>query len=320
MISVVLLSWQRTPSVRRICAQLEHCGLVDEVIVWNNNPGEHLELPGAKVRAINCSRDLGLFTRFAAASLARNPCILFHDDDLDAPEAVLNQLHVQWLRRPEVCHTLFGRNSSAAGHYTTDLAFGPVEIALTRYTMVHRNVCAHALAHTPRFADLPGVPVGNGEDIILSYAAMALSGRPNQAHRLPANELGQDAASIHLRYPAHIDHRTRIIGRCREVFAVRAVLWQHSLYRHGVRLARSGSRRLAATFLGQADQGGLPPRHAVAPVREEALRVRERAMVAPEDPGDSGAHQAQPGRRVQVQQPVSRPLGPEGDLGGSVSP
>lgn len=249
MISVVLLSWQRTPSVRRICAQLAGYGLVDEVIVWNNNPAERLELPGPKLRAINSSSDLGLFTRFAAASLARNPCILFHDDDLEASEAVLNQLHVQWSRRPEVCHTLFGRNSSAAGEYTTNLAFGPVEIALTRYTMVHRRICIHALARTPQFADLPGVPVGNGEDIILSYAAMDTSGRANQAHRLPANELGQDAASIHLRYPAHIAHRTRIIRRCREVFAVRAVLWQHAIYRQGLRLARGGSRRLTETFL-----------------------------------------------------------------------
>lgn len=249
MISVVLLSWQRIPAVRRICAQLAGYGLVDEVIVWNNNPAEHLALPGPKMRVINSSRDLGLFTRFAAASLARNPCILFHDDDLDAPEAVLNQLYVEWARRPGVCHTLFGRNSSAAGQYTTDLAFGPVEIALTRYTMVDRKICAHALAHTPRFTDLPGVPVGNGEDIILSYAAMDIAGRPNQAHRLPANELGQDAASIHLRYPAHIAHRTQIIARCREVFAVRAVLWQHALVRQSVRLARGGTRRLVAPFL-----------------------------------------------------------------------
>ena len=249
MISVVLLSWQRIPAVRRICGQLQGYDLVDEVIVWNNNPDEHLVLPGRKVRTINAARDEGLFTRFAAASLARNPCVLFHDDDLDASEAVLNQLHMQWSRRPEVCHTLFGRNSSAAGRYTTDLAFGPVEIALTRYTMVHRRVCVHALAHTPRFTDLPGVPVGNGEDIILSYAAMDLSGRPNQAHRLPANEVGQDAASIHLRYPGHIAHRTQIISRCREVFAVRAVLWQHAVYRQGMRLVNGGSRRLSATFL-----------------------------------------------------------------------
>ena len=156
MISVVLLSWQRSPSVRRICTQLGCYGLVDDVIVWNNNPDEHLDLPGPKMRSINSSCDLGLFTRFAAASLARNPCILFHDDDLYASEGVLNQFYVQWSRRPEVCHTLFGRNSSISGQYSTDLAFGPVEIALTRYTMVHRKICVHALAHTPNFADLPG--------------------------------------------------------------------------------------------------------------------------------------------------------------------
>jgi hypothetical protein len=249
MLSVVMLSWQRAPSVRRICAQLAGYGLVDEIIVWNNNPAEQLDLPGPKLRVITSARDLGLFTRFAAATLARNPCVLFHDDDLDAPEAVLEALHREWSRRPSVCHTLFGRNSAPGGRYTTDLAVGPVKIALTRYTLVHRDVCLHALAHTPRFADLPGVPVGNGEDIILSYAAMATAGRPNQAHRLRANELGQDAASIHLRYPAHVAHRTQIIRRCRDVFAVRGVLWQHAVARLGRRIARGGSRRLVAPFL-----------------------------------------------------------------------
>ena len=249
MISVVLLSWQREPAVRRICAQLAGYPLVDEIFVWNNNPDRHLSLPGTKIRMVNSSCDLGLFTRFAAASLARNSCVLFHDDDLEASEAVLIELYVHWSQRPEVCHTLFGRNTSPSGQYNTDLAYGPVEIALTRYTLVHRQVCMEALARTPRFSDLPGVPVGNGEDIILSYAALATSGRPNQAHRLPATEFGQDAASIHLRFPGHIEHRTRIIRRCREVFPVRAVLWQHSLYRQGLRLARGGGRRLAAPFL-----------------------------------------------------------------------
>ncbi len=225
MISVVILSWERVDGVKKICGQLSRDPLVDEIIVWNNNPVVHLSPPAEKVRVINCTDDFGLYTRFAAASLARNACVLFHDDDLMAEDGVLEKLYEHWRGDPQVCHTLFGRWPGPGGEYTTGQVVGRVEIVLTRFTLAPRAACVHAMAKTPLFADLPGKPIGNGEDIILSHAAMDLSGRVNRGYNYPTTELGQDDdVSIHLRWSGHDAHRGAIIRRCREVFSVSGLL------------------------------------------------------------------------------------------------
>lgn len=225
MISVVMLSWKREEGVRRICAALAGHPLVDEIIVWNNNPDLALFIDGATT--INCSRDMGLYSRFAAASMARNECILYHDDDLLAGPGALEALYASWQKRPDVCHSLFGRRPGIGGQYNMQDARGPVEIVLTRFVLAPRAACLHAHTRTPRFRDLQGIPAGNGEDIILSYATMDLSRQLNQAYRWPFEDLGQDeGVSIHMRFARHEAHRTEVIKRCREVFQVGGVVRQ----------------------------------------------------------------------------------------------
>jgi hypothetical protein len=249
MISAVLLNWEREKGVHRICAMLDDHDRVGEIIVWNNNPATHLIVDSPKARIINSSQDFGLFTRFAGASLARHECILHHDDDLLAPAETIDELYERWLEAPLSCHSPFGRNA-LDGTYTQRRFFGPAEIVLTRLTMTHRKVCVHALSRTPSFADIPGVPVGNGEDIILSYAAMDLSRRLNRAWDLPTTNLGEDSGvSIHKRYPEHMEHRSRVIRRCREVFNVRSVLLQNYTYRAWIRVHRAAQRRLPAAIM-----------------------------------------------------------------------
>lgn len=250
MISAVLLSWERVEGVRQICTRLDEHPMVGEIIVWNNHPATHLEIDSPKARVINCSQDFGLFTRFAGAALAKHECILYHDDDLLAPAATIDALYERWLERSLTCHGPFGRNATES-KYTKQLAFGAVEIVLTRLAMVHRRVCVHALSKIPAFADMPGVPVGNGEDIVLSHAAMDLSWRLNRAWELPTTELGEDDdVSIHRRYPEHMVHRSRVVRRCRKVFRVRSALMQKRLYRGWARVHHAAKRRLPATVLG----------------------------------------------------------------------
>lgn len=249
MISAVLLNWQREEGIREICARLSAHDLVGEIIVWNNNPAVHLEIALEKARVINCSEDFGLFTRFAAASLARNACILYHDDDLVVADETLEELYGHWCRRPGLCHALFGRCFGPRGEYNTRVVYGPVEMVLTRYAMVHRRVCVHALSKTPAFADLPGVPVGNGEDIILSYAAMDLSGGLNRAYNRSLIDLGQDEnVSIHRRYPGHVEHRSRVIRRCRRVFRTRWPLTKRRVYDRWLLWRRRVERRMPAAM------------------------------------------------------------------------
>lgn len=221
MVSAVILNWKRPDGVREICKELNSYALIEEIIVWNNNPEINLSLEEKKVRVINCSHDFGLFTRFAAASLAKHECILFHDDDVMGTESTLNELYQNWGRNPFSCHTMFGRNPKN-GEYSLNSHYGQVQIVLTRYVMVHRKVAVHALTKIPEFADIPGVPVGNGEDIILSYAAIDYSGKLNRSYRMKMEDLDLEKEfAISRRFPGHIEHRSKIIQRCKMVFKKR---------------------------------------------------------------------------------------------------
>jgi hypothetical protein len=84
-----------------------------------------------------------------------------------------------------------------------------------------RQVNNTALSSTPLFDDIVGVPHGNGEDIILSFAAMAMSRSLNFAYPLHAEHYpNADAAAIHRRWAGHIEHRQQVVRRCRKVFSL----------------------------------------------------------------------------------------------------
>ncbi len=226
-ISAVLLNWKRPEGVEKICKHLLQSDLIGEIIIWNNNADMSMSFDNEKTRIINCSEDFGLFTRFAAASLSKYPCILYHDDDIMAPETTLKELFKHWQKQPYSCHTSFGRNPKN-GQYSKNTQYGPVEISLTRYVLIHRAVCVHALSKVPLFDDIRGIPVGNGEDIILSYAAMDYSGKLNRAYKLETKDLyHKDEHAISHRFPEHDAHRSRMIQRAYKVFKpkVHLKLW-----------------------------------------------------------------------------------------------
>jgi hypothetical protein len=218
-VSLILLNWKRTEELKSIVKKYSGYDLVGEILVWNNNPEIHLTIDSEKTRIINTSEDFGLFTRFAAAALAKYPCILYHDDDIIAPEETLNTLYEKWKLSPFNCHSAtYGRNPKN-GEYSLNSHYGNVEIMLTRYTMTHRKLCVHALSKIPEFYDIPGKPFGNGEDIILSYAAMEFSGKLNRAYPLKTENLAEDDENaINKRYPEHQKHRTQVIHRSKKVF------------------------------------------------------------------------------------------------------
>ena len=97
--SVGLLSWRRVSNIRYIVAEyLLYDDLIDEIIIWNNNPNEHLEFdePIVKVINVKSNEDFGLITRFNMGSLSKNEMILLHDDDLCFPEESLIKLRDEW--------------------------------------------------------------------------------------------------------------------------------------------------------------------------------------------------------------------------------
>jgi len=215
-ITGVLLNWRRPDNVARIVAGWRESGLVDEGIVWNNNPDEPLALDG-QARVINASHDLGLYTRFAAACLARNECVLIQDDDIVLPTESIAALHEAWRRDPDVLHGVFGRIPDALGLYTLRNAIEEhVPMVLTRAVLTHRRHAAAFFEFAPAFEALQrdGRPYGNGEDILFSYAVMRHSGRLNRAHRVPVLELPSPDGINTRDRGDHLAHRTRLMRAC----------------------------------------------------------------------------------------------------------
>jgi hypothetical protein len=166
---------------------------------------------------LEASMDLGVQSRLAAASLAATEAIFHTDDDIVVPETTLNELYRNWSHAKLSCHGLHGRVAYPA--YRFGDVFGPAEVVLTRAVMCSRRVNNTALSVTDLFEDMHAKPRGNGEDIILSFAALALSGRPNFAYPLAAENYPDcDGTAIHRNWPNHLNHRTEVVARCREIF------------------------------------------------------------------------------------------------------
>lgn len=216
-----MLNWARPAQVLRNIHAYAGYRSVSQVLCFNNGPRLQAAsaLPGNCV-LIEASQDLGLYSRLTTAALARTEAIFHTDDDLLVPEATFETLYAHWRAAPGLCHGVYGR--SLQGGYRAEDAFGPVEIVLTRALMCSRRINNAALTATARFDDIQGLPHGNGEDIILSFTAMARSGQANRAYNLPRTddpESWQEQAAIHRRWPGHLDHRRQIVARCGEVFA-----------------------------------------------------------------------------------------------------
>ncbi len=221
-----MLSWKRPLTVKKLIEQYLDLDIIDEILIMNNNPlldlREYLDPEEQKTTIIQSTRDLGLYSRFTTAALATNDCILFVDDDILIPHATISALFHEWEQNPLSCHGIFGRSGSR--QYSPVDRFGQVKIILTRCCMAHKDVALQALHMVKSFKELRSVPKGNGEDIILSYAAMTLSKKFNFSYSLPHEDLENkaeksdgEAISIHKRWPMHYEHRTRVIEICEAI-------------------------------------------------------------------------------------------------------
>lgn len=223
MISVVSLHWKRTDNTRLITQTLVKHPLVSEVIVWNNNPDVPTVHCSDEVTVVDSSKDLGLNTRFAAAALAANDCILTVDDDILPHNLAVESLYEFWKSEPEVIHTLHGRTPNEANEYANDVLpvepYAESEIALTRCTMYNRKYARMYLDVEPKVREFDHDTKNNGEDIILSYIARSSSGKDVRVYNLPVSELPAPFA-IHGR-AGHRQYRTLLMRSCQKFFGIR---------------------------------------------------------------------------------------------------
>ena len=218
MLTVVMLNFARPHFAMRNIHLYASYGLVKNILCFNNGAplAKRSSLPG-KCVLVEATADMGVTSRLAMASLATTEAVFHTDDDIAVPENTLRILYDHWTRAKSSCHGLHGR--VAYPRYLFGNVFGPVEVVLTRAVVCSLRVNNLALSVTDLFRDLPAKPRGNGEDIILSFAALAASKTPNTAYPLKAMDYPScDAVAIHKTWPGHLEHRRRVVNRCREVF------------------------------------------------------------------------------------------------------
>jgi len=218
MLTVVMLNWARPNFALRNMHLYASYKLVKHIVCFNNGAPfvDPKDLP-RKCVLVEASADLGLTSRLAAASLASTEAVFHTDDDIAVPERTVQALYQRWANGKLSCHGLYGRIAYPTYRYGN--VFGMVEVVLTRAVVCSLRVNNLALSVTDLFNDLSGRPRGNGEDIILSFAGLAASRKPNVAYPFTAmNYPACDDVAIHKRWVGHLEHRMRVVSRCREVF------------------------------------------------------------------------------------------------------
>jgi hypothetical protein len=217
MITGVMLSWKRPDNVQKILDGWAKDPLIDEAIIWNNNPDIVLpQHPWAKI--INAQQDLGLYTRFLAAQLASNDCILIHDDDLYLPPESVAHLYAAWQEEPNCLHGRYGRKPTRNNGYAIAIEKdGRAPIMLTRAVMTHKQWPPLFFLVAPQFEELQraGKPYGNGEDIIFSYAIRQQNGNKlHYVHKVPVQKLPAPYGIHHVQQQNHVAHRSRVVRAC----------------------------------------------------------------------------------------------------------
>jgi hypothetical protein len=222
--SVVLLSYNRPDNINTIIEKYKHYSIIDEIIVWNNNNTFLIHNSEIKVKIINCNQDLGLNTRFSAALLCKNRCVILHDDDLLLSEGNIERLVKGFVDNCSRVYTYEGRNL-VSGKYNKSPGEGRVEnvseikeadIALTRATCFDKFLAAEYL----KLSDVVFYDVDmclNGEDIALSYLARNIYGvgplvlplADDGYYDLPSTK--KESLSVGHDF---VEERNKIIDRC----------------------------------------------------------------------------------------------------------
>ncbi len=104
-VSACLVSWKRPRNMPIIVQALRRLECIDEILIWNNNPGVKLRISESNTRVIQSDENLSCYGRFLCAAQARNPVIYVQDDDALNPD--IPGLYDQFLRDPtRIAHAL----------------------------------------------------------------------------------------------------------------------------------------------------------------------------------------------------------------------
>ena len=196
--SVGLLSWKRVSNIREIVDEyIFHDDLIDEIIIWNNNPGEHIEFGDGYdiVKVINCknNEDFGLITRFCTGALSRNPMILLQDDDFILPYESLVKLRDEWVNQPNCFRTFFGRGPKEDGTYGKE--YFPKAPICGRLYVMDRKYCGLILHEYWNLDERERKLIHTkGDDILASYVLTHYTGNLHSVHKIDYQQLDESYA------------------------------------------------------------------------------------------------------------------------------
>jgi len=97
-VSACLLSWKRPENLRKIIEQLRNEPLIDDIVVWNNNPELRLNLDAENLTVINSERNLVTYGRYLCTQHARHDLIYTQDDDCLVHN--IGELYISFQRDP----------------------------------------------------------------------------------------------------------------------------------------------------------------------------------------------------------------------------
>ena len=230
-VTLSLLSWKRPANVLRILEQTLRHPRVTDAIVWNNNAAAPLPvdwLPPEqrdRVQVIMASRDVGLRSRWHAASLAGQSLVLMQDDDHLLPPTTIDRLVAASVAQPSRLHGVEGRRPQVTRddrgrlrvRYDIVPRYGPVPMLLGHAVTMPRELAAELAAVELRFRHACGYdPSRHGDDIFYSYASTAILGKPPHAANRPRQPL-PNPHRLSGR-PGHREHRERLIADCLRFF------------------------------------------------------------------------------------------------------
>jgi len=226
-ISVVILNWKRPENTVKIVSSLRANELVDDIVIWNDNPSAKILFPEPinKVKIIESNYNFGLYDRWYAALLAENDAVFIQDDDLILSGKAIKTLFDEWKKDPEVIHGIWGNMPQPwdLRYYGSKTDLSEAETVLTRALVFHKKYIYEILKKAYTAGDyLKNTIKKNGEDIFMSYVVMSIAGRRNKIHDLcdEVEELPCPYA-ISSDSENHLEVRTNVLRACRKEFHIR---------------------------------------------------------------------------------------------------
>ena len=219
LISIVLAGSNRLARLNQLLERYNRIPVVGEILVVNtnaNSPIETNEKPDSKVKVINVSDDLGIFSRFAVAAQTAFPAVLLTDDDVFLPEETLGTLHKGWSGNPSILHGVLNGHASQKRGVNGNAA-RPCKIVPLLGVLTTASDCFRSLCLAPRYnAELTGTQKKNGADILLSSVVAQASHRLNMAYRLPVEKLRAAKFIGTTRPKGFLESRSKATSWCRK--------------------------------------------------------------------------------------------------------